>query len=315
MRKYLTIETLKNQKLAIVIGVLVILLAVKDNRFLTMWSISDLFLHIAIIGIMAVGMTVLMISGMLDLSIGATLSLTTVVVILTQKYGVIPSSIFGLLAGLSVGFLNGLIIVKGRINFFIATLGTMSIARGLALALSKSQTVVGVERSFIQLAAGFFLGIPIPTIILFAMFAVGWYLLNYTNLGRNSYAIGGNEYSSVLAGIKVGKSRILLYMFCAFCASLAGLILGAKSNTGSANLGEFFTLIVIATVVLGGASLFGGKGSMSGTFQAAIIMGLIERGMIVYNIDAWYQYMIRGLIILAVVVADTYFERQKMDTK
>lgn len=313
--KRFIIDFLKNQKLLVIIVVLVLLLYFKDNRFLSYWSISDLFLHISVIGTMAVGMTLLMISGMLDLSVGATLSLTAVVMMLTQKFGIFSSVLLGVLSAVMIGFLNGIIVVKGRINFFIATLGTMSIAKGLALALSNSHTVVGVNKSFINLANGFILGIPIPTIILIISYLVGGYLLKYSKLGRNSYTIGGNEHSAILAGVNVNKTRTLLFMFCALTAAIAGLILSAKSNTGSANLGDNLTLIVIATVVLGGASVFGGKGSMIGTFQAAIILGLVERAMIIFNINTWYQYMIRGIIILAVVVLDTYFERKNRENK
>jgi len=307
------IKFLLNQKLLILIVLLVAAMAIKDTNFFSLSGVYEIFDHIAIIGIMAVGMTVLLISGSFDLSIGSVLSLTTVIVMLFQERGILISIIMGVVSGIAVGILNGLIVVKGKINPFIATLGSMLIAKGFALGISRSQTIVGSRAEFIFLAHGKVLGIPNPFILLVIFLLIGWYILRFTKLGRNSYAIGGNEHSAILAGIQVNRSKFVFFVFCSLTASISGLILASKTNTGNAILGDNVVLIVIGGVVLGGTSLFGGRGHIMGTIQGVLVLGLIERAMVVFHISSWYQYMLRGIVILAVIVLDTVIERRRRE--
>ena len=225
------------------------------------------------------------------------------------------SIIGGLIVGTSVGALNGLLVVKGKINAFIVTLGTMIIFRGLGLAVTESHPVKGSIDAFQFFGQGSFLGIPLPVFYLIVAYVAVWYILKYTKFGRNDYAIGGNALSSRLAGINVNLYTFLYFVFCSFTAAVSGVILTSRVNTGSAVFGDNTPLIVIAAAVLGGTSLFGGRGTIIGTIQGVLILGLIERSMVIFNVSTNFQLLVRGLIILAVVVTDALTERKRETAK
>jgi ribose transport system permease protein len=295
---------IRDQKLLVIIIVLIATLSVEDQYFLTVKSLYSIFDHLTINGIMAAGMTVLLISGSFDLSIGSVMSFTGIVIILFQRYGMLVSVISGLVLGTCVGALNGLLVVKGRINAFIVTLGTMVIFRGLGLALTDSHPVKGTIEAFQVFGQDKFLNVPLPVFYLIVAYVSVWYVLKYTKFGRNDYAIGGNVLSARLAGIDVNLFTFLYFVFCSFTAAVSGVVLTSRVNTGSAVFGDNTPLIVIAASVLGGTSLFGGKGTIVGTLQGVLILGLIERAMVTFNVDTNFQLLVRGSIILAVVVAD-----------
>jgi len=296
---------LADRKLLIILIVLIVLLSVVDRNFLSLETLISLFDHVAINGILAAGMTILLISGSFDLSVGSVMALTGIVIVLTQRFGIAASVILGLAAGTAVGALNGLLAVKGRINAFIVTLGTMTIFRGLGLAITSSHPVKGTIPAFAAFGQTALLGIPLPVFYLAIVYVAVWYVLKYTKFGRNDYAIGGNALSARLAGIPVDGYTFLYFVACSFAAALAGVVLTSRVNTGSAVFGDQTSMIVIAAAVLGGTSLNGGKGTVTGTIQGVLIFGLIERAMVVFNVDTNYQILIRGLVIIAVVVADT----------
>jgi ribose transport system permease protein len=295
---------IREQKLLVITLVLLIILTAADPRFFTIRSLYSILDHITINGIMAAGMTVLLVSGSFDLSVGSVMSFTGIVTILMQPHGMFLSILSGLLAGACVGALNGLLVVKGRINAFIVTLGTMVIFRGLGLAVTGSHPVKGGIDAFQFIGQKQVLGIPAPVFYLIISYVIVWYVLKYTKFGRNDYAIGGNALSSRLAGINVNLYTFFYFVFCSFTAAVSGVILSSRVNTGSAVFGDNTPLIVIAAAVLGGTSLFGGKGNVVGTLQGVLILGLVERAMVIFNVSTNYQLLLRGLIILAVVVTD-----------
>ncbi len=304
-----------DQTLLFIIIILVIALWIKDNNFLNIKSLTNILEHASNIGIMAAGMTLLMISGSFDLSIGSVMTFTGIVTIILQKpLGMFLSVLVGLIVGTMVGVLNGLLVVKGRINAFIATLGTMVMFRGLGLALTGSSSLRGTIEDYQFIAGGTVFGVNITLFYLIIFFAGVWYLLKYTKFGRNAYAIGGNVLSARLSGINVGLYTFYYFIFCAFTAAVSGIVLSSRVNTGNASFGDITNLTVITAVVLGGTSLFGGKGGVIGTIQSVIILGLIERAMIVFNVNTNYQLLVRGLIILFVVVTDAVTsQRKKLD--
>jgi ribose/xylose/arabinose/galactoside ABC-type transport system permease subunit len=260
---------------------------------------------------MAAGMTILLISGSFDLSIGSVMAVTGIIIVLTQQFGMLASVLLGLAAGTAVGALNGVLVVKGKINAFIVTLGSMIIFRGLGLAITNSHPVKGRIAAFQVFSQASPLGIPLPVFYLVAVYAVVWYVLRYTKLGRNDFAIGGNTVSSRLAGIRVDLYTFLYFVACSFMAALAGVILTSRVNTGSAVFGDQTPMLVIAAAVLGGTSLFGGKGTIIGTIQGVLILGLIEKAMVIFNVDTNYQILLRGMIIIAVIVTDTLTARRR----
>ncbi|HTZ51210.1 MAG TPA: ABC transporter permease [Spirochaetia bacterium] len=304
-------QVLADLKLLLIILALVVVLSAADRSFLSWATIVSLFDHVAINGIMAAGMTILLISGSFDLSVGSVMAFTGIVIVLTQGFGTAASIALGLAAGTAAGALNGLLAVKGRINAFIVTLGSMIIFRGLGLAITNSHPVKGTIPAFAAFGQVALLGIPLPVFYLVAVYAAVWYVLRYTKFGRNDFAIGGNAVSARLAGIRVDLQTFLYFVACSFTAALAGLVLTSRVNTGSAVFGDQTPMLVIAAAVLGGTSLFGGKGTVIGTIQGVLILGLIERAMVIFNVDTNYQILLRGLIIIAVVVTDTLTARRR----
>jgi len=300
-----------DRKLLIIIVALIVVIFVADRNFFTLRTFVSLLDHIAINGVMAAGMTILLISGSFDLSIGSVMAVTGIIIVLSQQFGMLASVLLGLAAGTAVGVLNGVLVVRGKINAFIVTLGSMIIFRGLGLAITNSQPVKGSIPTFQIFSQASLLGIPLPVFYLAVVYAVIWYILKYTKFGRNDFAIGGNAVSSRLAGIRVDLYTFLYFVICSFMAALAGVILTSKVNTGSAVFGDQTAMLVIAAAVLGGTSLFGGKGTVIGTIQGVLILGLIERTMVIFNVDTNYQLLVRGTIIIAVIVTDALTARRR----
>lgn len=309
MKKFLNF--LLDQKLIIIIIILIIALSIRDRNFFALRSLASILDHVTTIGIMAAGMTVLLISGSFDLSVGSAMAFTGIIIIMLQPYGLFISILGGVIAGTMIGVINGLLVVKGRINAFIATLGTMVIFRGLGLALTGSSPIKGTIDVYKVIGQGQFFGIHYSVFYLIVVYVAVWYILRYTKFGRNDYAIGGNVLSARLAGISVSLLTVLYFVFCSFTAAISGVILSSRVNTANAVFGDVTNLTVIAAAVLGGTSLFGGKGSVVGTIQGVLILGLIERAMVVFNVDTNYQLLVRGLIILTVVVTDTLISRRR----
>jgi len=306
-----TLRFIADQKLLVIIVALIATLSIADSNFFTLRNFLNLLNHITINGIMAAGMTILLISGSFDLSVGSVMAFTGIVIILTQSLGLVASILLGLAAGTAVGALNGFLVVKGRINAFIVTLGTMIIFKGLGLVVTRSHPVKGTIPAFQAIGQAVVAGIPVPAFYLLVVYAAVWYILKYTKFGRNDFAIGGNPLSSKLAGINVDLYTFLYFVFCSFTAALGGVVLTSRVNTGSAVFGDQTSLLVIAAAVLGGTSLFGGKGTILGTIQGVLILGLIEKAMVIFNVDTNYQLLVRGAIILAVIVTDALTARRR----
>ena len=306
-----TLRFIADQKLLVIIVALIATLSIADSNFFTLRNFLNLLNHITINGIMAAGMTILLISGSFDLSIGSVMAFTGIVIILTQSLGLVASILLGLAAGTAVGALNGFLVVKGRINAFIVTLGTMIIFKGLGLVVTRSHPVKGTIPAFQAIGQAVVAGIPVPVFYLLVVYAAVWYILKYTKFGRNDFAIGGNPLSSKLAGINVDLYTFLYFVFCSFTAALGGVVLTSRVNTGSAVFGDQTSLLVIAAAVLGGTSLFGGKGTILGTIQGVLILGLIEKAMVIFNVDTNYQLLVRGAIILVVIVTDALTARRR----
>lgn len=304
---------LLDQKLLAILVILLAVLVAADPYFFRPNRLMLVLEHITVNGIMAVGMTVLMISGSFDLSVGSVMSLAGVVVILLQPLGVALSITAALLVGIAVGAVNGLIVAKGNVNAFIVTLGTMVALKGLALGLTKSSSIFGTSEVFNSISQGKLLFLPNMIYFLFLIFALGGFVLNHTKFGRNAYAIGGNESSAHLAGISVDLHKVLFFIICSVTASISGIVLSSRINAASAVFGDNTPLIIISAVILGGTSLFGGKGKILGTLQGILILGLIEKLMVVLNIFLYNQLLVRGSIILGVVLMDTLVSRRKLE--
>ncbi|MFO7976498.1 MAG: ABC transporter permease [Candidatus Hydrogenedentota bacterium] len=269
--------------------------------------VLTLLRQIAINAILAVGVTYVLLTGGVDLSLGSVVALTGVVAATFAHPGDYPLVIplfMGILAGALCGTVNGLVVTKGRVAPFIATLGMMTAARGLAYIFSGGRPVSRLSSSFIAIGSGSFLGIPIPVWLLAIVAIASAIFLRHTRQGRNIYATGGNECAAYASGINVHRAKMLAYTVCGAMAGLAGIIQAARSTTGQPNAGLMYELDAIASVVIGGTSLAGGVGGVGGTILGALLMGVITSGLDMLNVPSYYQQVVKGAIIVGAVMLD-----------
>lgn len=275
--------------------------------FLDSRNLVNILLQSSINAIVAIGMTFVIITGGIDLSVGSVLALSGVIMGFMSKggYGVFPTIIVGMGVGALFGWINGFLVDKGKIPPFIATLGTMSITRGLALILTGGLTLYGLSEGFKQLGSGYIFGfIPNPIIITFIVFFAAHFILTRTAFGLYVYAIGGNEEATRLSGIDVSKYKTYVYIISGVCAAIGGIILNARLNSAEPIAGSGYELNAIAASVIGGCTLSGGEGTVFGTIIGAIIMGMLQNILNLLNIQAYYQQLVIGLVIIGAVLMD-----------
>lgn len=276
------------------------------DNFFSSANIVGLLLSVAQIGMVACTMMLCLASRDFDLSVGSTIAfagvLGAMVLERTGSVGVAIGS--GLLAGALIGAGNGVLIAYLRVNALIATLATMLMVRGLAFIASQGQAVGIADERFISIGDTAVFGLPLPIWLTVACFIVFGVLLNHTVFGRNSLAIGGNPEAARLAGVRVERLRVWIFLLQGVVAALAGLVLSARITSGQPNAATGFELDVISACVLGGVSLQGGKARIFGVVIGVLIMGTVENVMNLLNVDAFYQYLVRGLILLAAVLLD-----------
>ncbi len=274
--------------------------------FLTARNLLTVGVQISIIAIMAIGQTFVIISAGIDLSVGSVLALTGVVSAILMRQGC-PISL-AILAGIGTGALcglvNGLIISRGKIAPFIVTLGMLSIARGLSLILTGGTPVFGLPEKFSFLGDGRIAGIPVPIILMLFIAVVGHFLLSRHALGRYTYAIGSNAEAARLSGINVDRYTTAAFTISGLLAGVAGVLLSSRLVTGQPTAGQAYELDTIAAVVIGGASLFGGQGTIVGTLIGAFIMAILRNGCNLLDISAFWQLVIIGTIIISAVYYD-----------
>lgn len=258
------------------------------------------------IGIVACTMMFCLASRDFDLSVGSTVAFSGMVAVMASNAtGSIALGILAAIAcGSAVGLINGLVIARFRINALITTLATMQIVRGLALISSDGRAVGINDPGFYQLALSKFLGVPTPIWVMLATFIIFGFLLNRTVFGKNTLAIGGNPEASRLAGVNVVNMRVWIFMLQGLVCAVAGILLASRITSGQPNAATGLELSVISACVLGGVSLAGGRAAMSGVIVGVLIMGIAENVMNLLNIQAFYQYVVRGLILLLAVLLD-----------
>lgn len=293
---------------------LFIALAILSPYFLTLQNLSSVCRQTAVITIIALGMTLVMISGGIDLSVGSVLAFAGICgTMLLQSGKPLAVALAGaMLAGAAWGLVNSLIITLLQVSPFIATLGTMGAARGLTLVVTNGMPVVSLPDSFGRLGDGNVLRlIPIPLAILVALALVTGFILKYTRMGRYSYALGSNLEAARYAGVPIRRYLILIYVFCGALTGLAGMIESARLMTGQPTAGQGYELTVIAAVVIGGASLSGGEGTVTGTIAGAFLMGLISNGSNLLGVSPFWQQVLIGAVIVAAVAVDELRKRRR----
>ncbi|MET0935353.1 MAG: L-arabinose ABC transporter permease AraH [Luteibacter sp.] len=298
------------------IGIFIVLFAVLSftvQYFFSWDNIVGLALSVSQIGMVACTMMFCLASRDFDLSVGSTVAFAGVFcAIVSNATGSVALGIgASLLAGAFIGFVNGTVIAKLKINALITTLATMEIVRGLAFITSQGQAVGVTSEAFFTLGSAELFGLPVPVWVTLACFVVFGILLNKTIYGRNTLAIGGNPDAARLAGVPVDRVRIAIFLIQGLVAALAGIILASRMTSGQPNAGEGFELNVISACVLGGVSLMGGRASISGVLVGVLIMGTVQNAMSLMNIDAFYQYLVRGTILLIAVLVDQLKNRRQ----
>lgn len=287
--------------------VICILLSIATPYFFTTQNILIILRQVSINGILAIGVTFVIITGGIDLSLGSVLALTGVVAAgfaHPDTYPLAVPVILGIFTGVVIGAINGLTITLGRVAPFIVTLGMMTIARGLALVWSNGRPVTNLSPAFNFIGGGDLLHIPVPVLLFVLVIVVSAVILKYTRTGRYIYAVGGNENAARASGIRIKRVKLFAYIFCGALAGLAGIILSARITTGQPNAGIAYELDAIAAVVIGGTSLMGGRGSIAGTVIGVLIIGVINNGLDLLNVTSYYQQIIKGVIIISAVLLD-----------
>ncbi len=282
-----------------------------ESMFLNWTNLSQVIRALSFTAIMVVGQSVVIITGGIDLGVGSMLGLTGVVVawLLTQQVSIPVAILVALLTGLLGGYANGLLITKMKLPPFIVTLGMMSIARGLAFAITGGETIRSLPKEFLEIGQGEIFGIPLPVLVmvLFAI-AIG-ILLKSTKWGRYTYAIGGNEEAAHFSGINVNLVKILVYSLCGLSAGIAGVLFTSRFGVGQSTAGLGYELDVVAAAVIGGISLSGGRGTIMGAIVGAVLMGILRNGLVLLNVSAYWQQVAIGLVIVVAVVMDRKTKR------
>ncbi|WP_173645594.1 ABC transporter permease [Brevibacillus laterosporus] len=285
---------------------LVIILSIVSSDFLTVSNIFNVLRQVSINALIAFGMTFVILTGGIDLSVGSTLALSSVLSAGLMASGGDPflAIVVGLLAGLVMGAFNGILVAKGNVAPFIATLATMTVFRGLTLVYTEGKPITGLPDSFGLVGKSFFLQIPMPVIWMLLSFVALYFILKHTTFGRHVYALGSNEEATRLSGISTTKVKIWVYSISGLFASLAGIILTSRLNSAQPTAGTSYELDAIAAVVLGGTSLSGGKGWIVGTLIGAMIIGVLNNGLNLLNVSSFYQLVAKGAVILIAVLLD-----------
>lgn len=297
---------LKEHSMTLGYALLFVVLAFTVENFFSSANIVGLLLSVAQIGMVACTMMLCLASRDFDLSVGSTIAFAGVLgAMMLERSGSVALAVgSGLLAGALIGAGNGVLIAYLRVNALIATLATMLMVRGLAFIASQGQAVGIADEGFIAFGDTPWLGLPLPIWTTATCFLVFGVLLNHTVFGRNTLAIGGNPEAARLAGVRVERLRVWIFLLQGVVTALAGLILSARITSGQPNAATGFELDVISACVLGGVSLQGGKARIFGVVIGVLIMGTVENVMNLLNVDAFYQYLVRGLILLAAVLLD-----------
>ncbi len=283
------------------------LLSVLTPHFLSVSNLLNVAEQTSINAVIAVGMTLVILSGGIDLSVGSLLALTGVVLASALQAGWPTAAAIaaGVAVGAACGLVNGGLITRGRLPAFIATLGMMSIARGGALVFTSGRPISGFEASFRRLSTGRVLGIPAPVVITLVVYVVGHFLLTRTRFGRYVYAIGGNEEATRLSGVNTAFHKTMVYVLSGIASGLAAALLAARLNSAQPIAGINYELDAIAATVIGGTSLSGGIGTLHGTLIGALIMGVLRNGLNLLGTSAYFQQIVIGVVIIVAVLVDS----------
>ena len=300
----------ENQNLGTIAAliILIVFVSVLNPAFLQVNNLLNLMRQLIINGFIARGMTFVILTGGIDLSVGSTLAFTSAIFagLLQNGMNTGLAIVITLALGLCLGLINGLLITKGKLAPFIVTLATMTIFRGLTLVYMDGRPISGPKDNFAFqfLGKGQVFGIPFQVILFLIVYIVLSTLLNKTSHGRKIFAVGGNEKASFISGIKIDKVKVLVYVISALMAVVSGLVLTSRLNSAQPTAGSAYEMDAIAAVVLGGTSMTGGSGSLTGTLIGILILGVLNNGLNLLGVSSFYQQIVKGVVILIAVLID-----------
>jgi len=291
--------------------ILMAVITVINSNFLTANNLLNLLLQVTSNALIAFGMTFVILTGGIDLSVGSILALSSALTagLLGSGMPVTLAILISLILGCILGMMNGLLISYGKLAPFIVTLATMTIFRGATLVYTNGNPITkGLSDTFLFqfLGQGYIVGIPFPVIIMFIVFIVLYVLLHKTAFGKSVYAIGGNEKAAYISGVKLNKVKIIIYSISGIMASISGLIITSRLSSAQPTAGASYEMDAIAAVVLGGTSLSGGKGRILGTLIGALIIGVLNNGLNIIGVSAFWQQVVKGVVILIAVLIDRF---------
>ncbi|ELA6606981.1 ribose ABC transporter permease [Vibrio alginolyticus] len=309
-KKLFTKEWLIEQKSLIALIFLIVVVSFLNPNFFTVDNILNILRQTSVNAIIAVGMTLVILTAGIDLSVGSVLALcgafaASMIALEVPVLVAVPTA---LVAGAALGAISGIIIAKGKVQAFIATLVTMTLLRGVTMVYTEGRPIstgfTDTADAFAWFGTGYALGIPVPVWLMVVVFAAAWYLLNHTRFGRYVYALGGNESATRLSGINVDRVKIGVYAICGMLAALAGIIVTSRLSSAQPTAGMGYELDAIAAVVLGGTSLMGGKGRIMGTLIGALIIGFLNNALNLLDVSSYYQMIAKAVVILLAVLVD-----------
>jgi ribose transport system permease protein len=300
---------LKNKPLFVLL-ILCFAMAMLNNRFWTWGNIVTVLRQTSINAVIATGMTFTILIGGIDLSVGSVLAICGAIAatLIASGMDTILVVLITLMLGLGIGLVNGLLITKGRLQPFIATLGTMTLVRGLTLVYTQGKPIsitgaAGTE-SFLNIGTGYLFGIPIPVFIMVIVFIIAYYILKHLRMGRYIYALGSNEEATMYSGIKTDNVKFFAYGSAGLLAALGGIIITSRLGSAQPTSGTGYELDAIAAVVLGGTSMAGGVGTIFGTAIGALIIGLLNNALNLLQVPSYFQDVAKGVVILIAVLLD-----------
>jgi len=287
----------------IALVILLVVASLSSDRFLQYQNVLNILRQISIVGVLAIGMTFVIITAGIDLSVGAILTVVVVYAADTvQTYGVVMGITVALGMGALLGLVNGLGITLGKVQPFIMTLGMLAMAKGIALLFTQGRPISITNETFLALGNGRIFGIPNPVVVLFVLMVTAWFVLRHTVFGRAVYAVGANEEAARLSGIPVARVKTAVYVLSGLMAGVAGVLYASQLGVGSPVAGDGYELDAIAATVVGGTSLFGGLGGVGGTFIGAALLGVLSNFLNLTGVSPYAQNLFRGALIVAAVL-------------
>lgn len=306
-----TMKYMSELTTVIALIILMAVITIINSNFLTANNLLNLLLQVTSNALIAFGMTFVILTGGIDLSVGSILALSSALTagLLGSGMPVTLAILISLILGCILGMMNGLLISYGKLAPFIVTLATMTIFRGATLVYTNGNPITkGLSDTFLFqfLGQGYIVEIPFPVIIMFIVFIVLYVLLHKTAFGKSVYAIGGNEKAAYISGVKLNKVKIIIYSISGIMASISGLIITSRLSSAQPTAGASYEMDAIAAVVLGGTSLSGGKGRILGTLIGALIIGVLNNGLNIIGVSAFWQQVVKGVVILIAVLIDRF---------